>query len=61
MSERITAFRLRCVGCLMVEDRAASGCTLTPSCSRCYAPMMVEEVILSSGRSVKAEKRGVAV
>jgi hypothetical protein len=37
-------FKLRCVGCCMVEERDADDCREQPFCNKCYMPMVLEKV-----------------
>lgn len=43
---KVPTFRVKCVGCGMVEDRPASECVEMPFCNKCFMPMTLEEVKL---------------
>lgn len=41
---QVAAFKLKCVGCAMVETRPAADCTEQPFCNKCFMPMVLLEV-----------------
>jgi hypothetical protein len=43
---KVTMFKLKCVGCGMVESRPAIECVEMPFCNKCHMPMTLEEVSL---------------
>jgi hypothetical protein len=40
------AFKLKCVGCKVVETRQAEDCQEQPYCNKCYMPMVLVEVLV---------------
>lgn len=43
---KVPTFKLKCVGCGMVESRPAADCREMPFCNKCHMPMTLEEVKL---------------
>ncbi len=54
----MATFKLKCVGCKMVEMRPAEDCRGDqPMCNKCYMPMVLESVTVSSDKPNPARKR----
>lgn len=53
-----TTFKLKCVGCQMVEDRPATEIERddVPYCKKCYMPMTVQSVIYHQGKKPKGPR-----
>ena len=52
-------FRLKCVGCGVVENRDAEKCKgdLPPFCDKCYMPMIVEHVSVDLAHKPKRKRK----
>lgn len=52
-----TTFKLKCVGCKMIEERPAEDCRDDqPMCNKCYMPMTLESVIYHAGKKPKGPR-----
>ncbi len=53
-------FKLKCVGCKMIEERPAAACKNDdgdpPMCNKCYMPMTCEKVIYHAGKKPKGPR-----
>ena len=48
--KRKATFKLKCIGCKMIERRPAEECREQPFCKKCLMPMVLEEVAIRGGR-----------
>lgn len=51
-------FKLKCVGCKMVDERPAEDCRNAdgdpPMCNKCYMPMVLESVSIKPDKKAKS-------
>jgi len=54
------SFKLRCVGCKVVETRTAEDCRNAdgdpPMCNKCYMPMVLVSVVYHAGKKPKGPR-----
>lgn len=48
-------FKLRCVGCQIIQHRPAAECKEMPFCKKCFMPMVLVEVTIKNPTRKKAK------